>query len=188
MNVMMAISTSPSMDAKARELHASKIPCMMMHYLDCMCSSAAINGSCDQDSGQCYCSDGVMGLTCNDCLPYNQLVGGSGCQPCDQCVLNLTDANSLLKSQLNDILSDAKMATDLRNADTLSIDDVNATIEMQMVLYDNILANITDISENIGDVANSSAMVIVMLENQQQEVTKSKKTRKGDENLYRLLV
>ena len=140
-------------------------------YLDCECSSAAINGSCDQDSGQCYCSDGAMGLTCDDCLPYNEIVGDGGCQPCDQCVLNLTQANSYLESQLNGTLSDTMMAVDLQNADTLSIDEVNATIEMQMTLYDSIVANITDISEDIGSVANSSAMVKILLENQQQEVT-----------------
>ena len=108
---------------------------------------------------------------CDECLPYNEIVE-DGCRPCDECVLNLTDATNALALQLNDTLFNTVMAVKLRDADTLNIDDVIATIDMQQLIYDSILANVTDINKEIVDVQNDTVVTKVMLESQQEEVTK----------------
>lgn len=150
---------------------AAQYVCCVPRILDCGCSSAAVNSSCDQTTGQCYCTEGAIGITCNECLPYNEIVEDNGCQSCDQCVLNLTDASNVLALQVSGVVSDAMLAVGLQDADTLNIDDVSAAIKMQQSLYDDILANITEINKEIGGVQNDSAALKALLDSQQQEVT-----------------
>lgn len=43
----------------------------------------SVNNTCDQPTGQCQCRQGVIGLRCDNCLPYQYGFSLEGCRPCD---------------------------------------------------------------------------------------------------------
>lgn len=49
-----------------------------------MCDSiGSVNGTCNPESGQCTCRDGIVGLTCKECAPNHYGFSTEGCKPCN---------------------------------------------------------------------------------------------------------
>ena len=50
----------------------------------CNCDPiGSLNHTCDVNTGQCICREGVTGLHCDQCLPYHYGFSVDGCKPCD---------------------------------------------------------------------------------------------------------
>lgn len=50
----------------------------------CSCDpTGALNSTCDVNTGQCFCREGVTGQKCDVCEAYHYGFSLDGCQPCD---------------------------------------------------------------------------------------------------------
>lgn len=119
-----------------------------MFLTECLCSTGAKNGSCDQDSGKCFCQEGAAGDKCDTCLPYYSNPA-SGCKKCSACVLELANWNTDLNYTLNDIDVLYLDVHAKQEADILDLSEVNGdvfllNVTIAKLLEDNVTVNFVD--------------------------------------------
>ncbi|XP_066294639.1 laminin subunit gamma-1-like [Branchiostoma lanceolatum] len=71
---------------------------------NCSCSPlGSVNGSCDQENGQCYCSNSTEGLKCDQCrgnFYYNETFGCIECEGCYDQIETRTIQLRLLRDNI----------------------------------------------------------------------------------------
>ena len=73
--------------------------------------------------------DGASTRTCDTCSTLHQVIEGqSGCQPCDGCVITLSDTNDDINDILNVIENDRAITAGLQQADMLDRESYNARL------------------------------------------------------------
>ncbi|CAH1271077.1 LAMA1 [Branchiostoma lanceolatum] len=83
---------------------------------NCSCSPlGSVNGSCDQETGQCYCSNSTEGLKCDQCRGnyfYNETFGCIECEGCYDQIETRTIQLRLLRDNITQFVDTLTTSAD----------------------------------------------------------------------------